>query len=156
VWEKIKMKDITIQFLKKYKMPSIVSGFLIFLGGLVIRYHNLVTQLYSNLKLTEKAQALVIAILLLVIIGLIAWCIVLVKSLNKQPNLYSRFGIYWDKEGNSYCPSCRKMTSNVEWKTYINQQAKALYCPSCDNRYVLTDKNGEIVHFPDAKRIVNN
>ena len=150
------MKQITIQFLKKYKMPSIVSGSLIFLGGLAVRYHNHVTHLYSNLELTEKMQALGIVLLLLVIFGLLAWCITLIKSLNEQPNLYSRFGIYWDKEGNSYCPSCRKMTSNVEWKTYVNKQAKALYCPICKSRYVLTDKNGEIVHFPDAKQIVNN
>lgn len=64
-----------------------------------------------------------------------------------------RYGVLWDKDGNSYCPKCKSPTSQIEWATYVNRQIHALKCP-CSAKPFLLMENGEPIHAQDAMKIM--
>lgn len=69
----------------------------------------------------------------------------------KEQSLTPRFGVYWDKKGNSYCPSCKALTSQIYWVSHDNKQWHGLHCSNC-NKTFLTIDAGEPMHVQDAMR----
>lgn len=63
--------------------------------------------------------------------------------------LFPKFGIYWDKKGNSYCPKCKSLTSQVDWATHEGGQWRGLRCSCSPNVFVLTEKDSAI-GYPEA------
>ena len=53
-----------------------------------------------------------------------------------------KFGVYWNKDGNPFCPKCKTPTSQVKWVTYENRQVHGLKCSCTDKPFVLME-NGE-------------
>jgi len=73
------------------------------------------------------------------------------ERIDGHETLQLKFGVYWDKDGNPYCPKCKTPTSNVAWATYINRQVQALKCPCSPKPFVLME-NGEPIQAPDAMK----
>jgi len=40
-------------------------------------------------------------------------------------DLSLKYGVYWDKNGNPFCPKCKTPTSQVKWATYVNRKSMA-------------------------------
>jgi len=66
-----------------------------------------------------------------------------------------KYGVYWDKNGNPFCPKCKTPTSQVKWATYDNRQIHGLKCSCTDKPFVLME-NGEPIQAQEAmKRMAN-
>lgn len=65
--------------------------------------------------------------------------------------LFLKFGVYWDKGGNPYCPKCKTPTSQTTWATYINRQFRALLC-SCSDMPIILMENGEPVQAQEIMK----
>ena len=70
-------------------------------------------------------------------------------------DLSLKYGVYWDKNGNPFCPKCKTPTSQVKWATYVNQQVHGLKCSCTDKPFVLME-NGEPIHAQEAMRRMAN
>ena len=68
-----------------------------------------------------------------------------------EEKLFPKFGVYWDRKGNSYCPQCKKLTSQVEWAAYKDGQWHGLWCSCSPHAFVLMEK-GEAIDAEDAMR----
>lgn len=79
----------------------------------------------------------------------------LINLRTSGPKLYPRFGIYWDKEGNSYCPKCKTLTSQISWATFNNSQWHGLRCTCTERAFVCFDA-GQPIHAQEAMRMVKN
>ncbi len=78
------------------------------------------------------------------------------KAVHSENLLTLKFGVYWDKDGNVYCPKCKAPGMQIKWATYVNQQVNALKCSCTDTPYVLME-NGEPVQAQEAmKRMANH
>ena len=72
-----------------------------------------------------------------------------------EHNLVLKYGVWWDNEGNSYCPKCKTPGLQVKWATYINRQVHALKCSCSSDPFILMD-NGEPIQAQEAmKRMAN-
>jgi len=70
-------------------------------------------------------------------------------------NLTLKYGIYWDKNGNPFCPKCKTPTTNIAWATYTNRQIHGLKCSCSDKPFILME-NGEPIHAQDAMKLMTN
>lgn len=66
-------------------------------------------------------------------------------------NLRLKYGVYWDAEGNPYCPKCKTPTSQVHWATYENRQVRGLQCSCTEGPFVLME-NGEPIQAQEAMK----
>lgn len=66
-----------------------------------------------------------------------------------------KYGIYWDKNGNPFCPKCKTPTSQISWATYVNKQVHALRCSCSEKPFVLMN-NGEPIHVQEAMKLMQN
>ena len=67
------------------------------------------------------------------------------------PKLRPRFGVYWDKQGNAYCPRCKTLTAQIGWASYNNGQWHGLRCPCTERPFVLIE-SGQAIHAQEAMR----
>ncbi|MDQ6959283.1 MAG: hypothetical protein Q9M24_09265 [Mariprofundaceae bacterium] len=82
-------------------------------------------------------------------------CRGLEEHLSNNSALTNKYGAYWDKDGNSYCPKCKTPTSSTSWTTYMKRQIRGLKCPCSEKPFILM-KDGEPIHAQDAmKEMVN-
>jgi hypothetical protein len=65
--------------------------------------------------------------------------LVVVWYSSKGDGLRLKYGVYWDKQKNPHCPSCKKPISG-----YASYQfhGKGYYCKPCNKVYPLTDAQG--------------
>lgn len=80
------------------------------------------------------------------------------QMLPTEPNhndshLTLKYGVYWDKEGNPFCPKCKTPTSHVDWVIHASQHFHGLKCSCTDRPFLLMD-NGEPIHATDAMKIM--
>lgn len=59
-------------------------------------------------------------------------------KIRSEHKLKLKYGIYWDKKKNSYCPYCQKPIVY----DYADYAAKSYYCHPCQHRYYLVDVLG--------------
>ncbi len=77
----------------------------------------------------------------------------LIFSRSSDPKLRARFGVYWDKDGNSYCPKCKALTAQIGWATYNGGQWYGLRCWCTERPFVLIEA-GQPIHAQDAIRLM--
>ncbi len=73
------------------------------------------------------------------------------KAVHSGNLLSLQFGVYWDNDGNVYCPKCKAPGMQIKWATYVNQQVNALKCSCADTLYVLME-NGVPIHAQEAMK----
>lgn len=66
-------------------------------------------------------------------------------------NLVLKYGVWWDKDGNAYCPKCKSPGMQIRWATHVNRQFHALKCSCTEDPFVLLEK-GEPIHAQEAMR----
>ena len=102
-----------------------------------------VTAAFTPLQLLAAAGVLVVVTLVLSVLLVSTW---------REQKLFPKYGVYWDKKGNAYCPRCKALSSQVKWGTYNNGQWHGLWCNCSPQAFVLLD-NGKPLHFQDAMRL---
>ncbi|WP_303759321.1 hypothetical protein [Alcanivorax jadensis] len=76
---------------------------------------------------------LLLSVLLNLILGAFLY------STNKAPEFKLLYGIYWDKERNPHCPSCKKPVYYDSW----HMHGDGYYCKPCNKVTPLKDANGK-------------
>lgn len=97
---------------------------------------------FLSKNIAEHAQLFIsytsLLLALFVSIFMIAGLLFYVDRLKAKP--YLRYGVLWDRRGNSYCPACEKPTAQLEWVAYNDQQWKGLKCACQPKPIVFMDK----------------
>lgn len=70
-------------------------------------------------------------------------------GLNKNVNssLFLRFGLYWDKDKNPYCPLCQKPVST---HNFYGEMKNEYYCKPCNHLIHLTGEDGQKITRKEA------
>jgi hypothetical protein len=98
---------------------------------------------------------------LTIILGLLTLVVYLnsqKKNLEKQIESIpiSRFGVYWDKQQNPLCPSCKSLLNlNTLYRAYVAGMSPPdpkLYCLQCKKYVDLSDDNGILLTLMEAKK----
>ncbi len=89
------------------------------------------------------ASKQVLLALVLSSFGLNAILVLLVWSLSKNEPFRLKYGIYWDKEKNPHCPSCKTPVA-----AYGNYQSggRGYYCKPCKKVFPLADAAGNNIN----------
>lgn len=103
--------------------------------------------------LTMVSPAQLLAALCISLLGHAVLVAMLISSRSHDPKLIPRFGIYWDKDGNSYCPQCKTLTSQIGWATFNNSQWHGLRCTCTERAFVCLDA-GQPLHVQDAMHMM--
>jgi septal ring factor EnvC (AmiA/AmiB activator) len=74
-----------------------------------------------------------------------------INNLNSEKLLALKYGVYWDKDGNAYCPKCKAPGMQIRWASYVKRQIHALKCSCTDVPFVLME-NGEPIHAQEAMK----
>jgi len=67
----------------------------------------------------------------------------------RRDKIFPKYGVYWDRKGNSYCPKCKSLTSQIRWSTFNNSQWHGLYCECSKLPFVFID-GGQPIHAQNA------
>ena len=106
LWEKIVIETAS------NSIKSLVVICLSALGVVLISVYNPLAEIYSA-KVSKSIQLLLPLSLLLLLLISVSYIIHLRKKLKIE--LKQALGVYWDKELNVYCPSCKKLLSNYAY-----------------------------------------
>lgn len=103
----------------------------------------------SDATLSIATPKQILAALCLSLLANAVLAALLISSRSNEPKLKARYGVYWDEDGNAYCPNCNKLTSQIGWVTYKNGQWHGLRC-TCTERPFLLMENGEAINAQEA------
>jgi len=76
------------------------------------------------------------------------------ERIHNDSLLTLKYGVYWDKAGNPYCPKCKTPTSYVDWVIHASQHFHGLKCSCTDRPFLLMDK-GEPIHATEAMKLMS-
>jgi len=76
------------------------------------------------------------------------------EQIHNDNLLTLKYGVYWDKDGNPYCPKCKTPTSTIGWVIHARQHFHGLKCSCSENPFLLVDK-GTPIHATDAMKLMS-
>jgi len=132
------LKDIVI---------GVISSALVALAGLflsipVLFFDFLLRPSFLQaISTTDPAKPLrLILVLGICLLAFVTFSFLLILKLIRKPKLKPRFGVYWDKEKNPYCPICKKLIAT----SYHDGKPLDPYfiCLKCDIIIRLRDERG--------------
>lgn len=75
-------------------------------------------------------------------------------QINESHNtLTFKYSVFWDKDGNPYCPNCQKPTLQIKWASHLHGQVHGLKCSCTPKAFVLLD-NGQPIQAEDAIKLM--
>lgn len=132
-----------LQWLKEH----IVSILLVILSPSLLLF----TGFLEN-HLSKRALSISVGVSALFFLLCVAWCFALQSQLSEK--LTSRFGLYWDKRKNPYCPACKvPLRPDEHWK-FGNITTFSLSCPKCRLHHPMLDENGKAYDLPSIKKLI--
>ena len=95
-------------------------------------------------------------------LNMVSWALTISMSLNlvfaawilglkRASMLKLRFGVYWDREKNPYCPSCKSPLSG--YSEY--HEGNGFMCSQCDKIILLMAKDGSNLPYRQAMEILS-
>lgn len=97
---------------------------------------------------------IIIFILLISLISSIMYVGSLKKKLSQK--LKSILGVYWDKELNIYCPSCKSMLTNYAFYDTGRKHEPGIKCIKCNQILHFSDEKKRFYDLGEAKQIVRS
>lgn len=98
-------------------------------------------------NISKELIIIVAAFFILTTLVLVAWIIEIKYKKNQELNLELKYGVYWDKKLNPYCPACQKPLSLVRIKATGRTKLK---CKQCDKQ-VSPHDGDNILTFSEAR-----
>jgi hypothetical protein len=95
--------------------------------------------LWPAIKAGIPSEAIFPALLLSFVINVILVALLYSATRKEDPFLQLRFGIYWDKDKNPYCPVCQKPVVYDNWELF----GWGYYCTPCNKVTPLKDAHGK-------------
>ena len=100
------------------------------------------------LPAVEAAVSKRVLLALLVTSGVLNFIFLVVAwHSSKGDDLRLKYGIYWDKQKNPHCPSCKKPISGYNSYQF---SGKGYYCKPCNKVFPLTDAHGNQIEPAQA------
>ena len=134
-----KLKENILSNVISKILGLLLSAFLLFLA------YRVFPVLWGLLVQIPQTITLIICIILSIfLIICLTYCFILLRKNKLKP----RFGLYWDKNKNPYCPICKKLIST---SYYDNKPLDPYFiCLKCDIIIRLRDERGNQMHFYQA------
>ena len=130
------IKEEALKNVTKYSVMAILG----MIGYLILNILEVLNPLWDKLipELQNKTLVNLLGLSIIVIFIMsiyLAW-LLFHKSSNKSTNeLKPKFGVYWDKEGNPFCPNCKKLLGSPSAKGYaFNCKICKIYVQLIDNK----------------------
>ena len=95
--------------------------------------------LYKAIVEAVPAQSLLPLLLLSLLLNLILLYFLYLATQKSEPELQLRYGIYWDKQHNPFCPVCQKPVAYDDWGI----GGVGYYCQPCKKVTPLKDSLGK-------------
>ena len=114
--------------------------------------------IYDPLKkiIEENVPTSTLTAFILILFVSLVLSILYAVSLKKKSklNLKKALGLYWDKELNAYCSSCKTLLSNYAFYQTIKNYEPGFKCIGCGKIIHLSDENNSFYRLENAKIIV--
>jgi hypothetical protein len=95
--------------------------------------------LWPVVRTAIPPEALFPVLLLSLLINAILGVLLYFATRKEKPALQLRYGIYWDKDNNPFCPVCQKPVIYDDW----DPQGWGYYCQPCSKITPLQDAHGK-------------
>lgn len=157
-----KMLDYTLESCLPTKLSILIAGSSISLAALAIGLPEYLQKMGLPLREEKTLLLRIVAPLTLLYLGTFIVLLLVMKHSktykkqilelkNDSNQLTLKYGVYWDREGNSYCPKCKTPTSQTEWATCMNRQFQALKC-TCSDTPLIFKEYGEPVQAQEIMK----
>jgi hypothetical protein len=142
-----KLKEL---FLKH--TSELLGGLLTLLVGTL--FWQIIPLLLSPLwtRLSPQTLQRILGLSLLSVAALLAYTLILNRRLRTK--LHIKFGIYWDKHANPFCPACQ--TPLWGYASYQKTHGHALRCSKCSGFITIRGDDTNLVALADARAQVLN
>jgi hypothetical protein len=115
---------------------SLVSMLLIFV------FWQLAPAIIKSISITVSPQILLALLTLSIVINIFLVALFIYSRTKEKSDLKLRFGVYWDKDKNPYCPVCKNvLASSNSWGELKNEY----YCNPCKTLVNTTDASGNTI-----------
>jgi uncharacterized protein YqhQ len=143
----VTLKEKIKEQLLEHTLALVVTPALV-LGGTTVwvLMPTLLSPLWTRVSAPTLQRILGLAFLSVVV--LLAYVLVLRHKLANS--LKAVFGLFWDRSGNPYCPSCQNLLTNYGLHGY-KAQKPTHFCLRCKNTVAIRDDNGKFIPFDIAK-----
>jgi hypothetical protein len=106
------------------------------------------SEVWERISGAVPTQALWAMIGLLLIVASAEAAYIIHLRRQKDTKLSLKFGAYWDKQNNVYCPSCQTL---LQHRNRLNDDTVDFRCIKCKDLIKLTDEKGYTIYFKEAK-----
>ena len=144
-----------IQTIKKYAIQSILVSLSGIVGLLIGAIYSESIPIFLPIIIQQLPNTLLLKLLLMEsLLLLLIFVIALIQYLKLKNKPILKFGIYWDKKKEPYCPVCSKPLSYGLF--YIQSQEVDAYvfkCINC-NKFISCTNNGENINLEEAQKLL--
>ena len=147
LWEKIVIETAS------NSIKSLVVICLSALGVVLVSVYNPLVDLYFANVPKSILLLLPLSLLLLLILS-VSYIFYLRKKLKVE--LKQALGVYWDKELNPYCPSCKKLLGNYAYYEAGRKHSPGYKCINCNDVIRISDGEKMFLGIGEAREIVKN
>jgi|ERR1035437_701987 hypothetical protein len=153
----MKIENFWEKVLVEVGSNSIKSIIVIILTALMVLLAAIYNPLLAVIKKYVPLTILFILLLSLIILLLISFFYILHLRRMLKSELKSALGVYWDKNLNPYCPSCKKYLGNYAmYPTADYKYYPGFKCISCKDVIRLSDGIDIFMDFEEAKKRIEN
>ena len=147
LWEKILIETIS------NSIKSLVVICLSALGVVLVSIYNPLSKI-----LVENVPQTILLFLLLSLLMLLVASTLYIISLRKKikSGLKQALNVYWDKDLNTYCPSCKKLLSNYGFYQLGLKNHPGFKCVNCKEIITMSDGKEIFMSLAEAKEIAQN
>lgn len=147
LWEKIVIEAAS------NSIKSLVVICLSALGVVLISVFNPLAEILNENVPKSILLLLPLSLLLLLLLSVL-YIFYLHKKLKIE--LKQALGVYWDKNLNTYCPSCKKLLSNYAYYEAGIKNYPGFKCINCKDVIRISDGKNVFLNLEEAKEIVKN
>ncbi len=140
-----------VPLLKKHKVEQLhLTLFLIYVVLMTFQLHKVI-QINEHLMTILKFQLCMPLLLLSISCFLFLW-------LRDRPKYDKFLNVYWDKNNELHCPSCKRLLAPSFFGDSVNEEKdKSLFqCNFCTKKVILKDNNGKPISKAEAIKLRNN
>ena len=132
-------------------IKSLVVVCLTAFGVILVTVYNPLTEILNTIVPKATLLLLLLSLILLLLLS-VSYIVYLNKKLKNK--LRQALGVYWDKEFNPYCPSCKNLLGNYAFYTAGTKMRPGFKCISCSDVVRMSDGENMFLALEEAKEII--
>lgn len=144
------------KIIKDKSIESIIEKLLLLLWVLLVPFILWFKDFLSNISQNFSKEFLLIVSLMLLSTSVLLFSRVIRLRKRLKNDLIQAVGVYWDKNLNTYCPSCKKLLSNYAFYLIGSKYVPGFKCISCNDVIHMSDDEKIFLKIEEAREIVKD